>query len=231
MTGNVTLNQALTTAQQTSNSSQQLAQDFDSFLLPLTTQLQNQDPLSPMDSTEFTNQLVQFSQVEQQINQNSKLDQIIALSAANLTGSALSYVGMDVMVSGNAMYFDGERPLQIDYQLRGDAGGGSKLRIENENGILVRTLDAEVFSGTHRAIWDGKNEFGNNVPIGRYKVFVDAIDVDDNPVQNSTAVSATVDGVDTQNGRITLLLEGGVQTPVEGILSVSRPKEAGGSSS
>jgi len=63
-----------TDAQKTTASKASLSQDFDDFLQLLTTQLQNQDPLNPMDSNEFTNQLVQFSQVEQQINSNQKLD-------------------------------------------------------------------------------------------------------------------------------------------------------------
>lgn len=230
MTSNVTLNQALAQSQQTSNSSQQLAQDFDSFLTLLTTQLQNQDPLSPMDSTEFTNQLVQFSQVEQQINQNSKLDQLVTLGAANLTGAAIGYVGMDVKVQGSLMYFNGTDPVEIDYALQGDAPGGANLRIEDENGVLVRTIEAERFSGTHRAIWDGKDEFGNDLPIGRYEVFVDAIDAEDNPVQNSVAISGRVDGVDTRNGEVTLILEGDILTPVGSILSINQPQSGGSSS-
>ena len=74
----------------------QLNQDFDDFLTLLTTQLQNQDPLEPMDSNEFTNQLVQFSQVEQQLATNDLLEDMRALSVLNTTQLGLGFVGMDV---------------------------------------------------------------------------------------------------------------------------------------
>jgi len=83
MVSDVTLTGQAANAQRTANQSVTLAEDFSQFLQLLTTQLQNQDPLSPMDSNEFTNQLVQFSQVEQQINANTKLDDLVALQLNN----------------------------------------------------------------------------------------------------------------------------------------------------
>ncbi len=75
-------------AAKTNQSGLKLADDMQQFLTLLTTQLQNQDPLSPMDSTEFTNQLVQFSQVEQQITSNQKLDSLLALQLASISSVA-----------------------------------------------------------------------------------------------------------------------------------------------
>ncbi|HZZ11369.1 MAG TPA: flagellar hook capping FlgD N-terminal domain-containing protein, partial [Paraburkholderia sp.] len=79
-----------------STASQQLAGNFDTFLTLLTTQLQNQDPLSPMDSTQFTQQLVAFSGVEQQINTNNNLQSLIALNQSQQAASAVSYIGHSV---------------------------------------------------------------------------------------------------------------------------------------
>ena len=79
MASDVTISNALNSQQSTLNSSAQLAEDFDSFLQLLTTQLQNQDPLSPLDTNEFTSQLVQFAGVEQQINVNQKLNSLVSL--------------------------------------------------------------------------------------------------------------------------------------------------------
>ena len=73
-----------------------LASNFDTFLSLLTTQMKNQDPLSPMDSTEFTNQLVQFAQVEQQINSNESLTNLIGLSQQNIVTNSVNYIGKTV---------------------------------------------------------------------------------------------------------------------------------------
>src|SRR6185436_7021719 len=73
-----------------------LAKDLDSFLLLLTSQLKNQDPLSPMDSTEFTNQLTQFAQVEQQININQNLTSLLAATTQNIVSNAVNYIGNTV---------------------------------------------------------------------------------------------------------------------------------------
>ena len=71
-----------------------LANNLDNFLTILTTQLQYQDPLSPMETSEFTNQLVMFTGVEQQVQQNQNLEKLIALQSNNLAISAVTYIGM-----------------------------------------------------------------------------------------------------------------------------------------
>ena len=87
-----------------SAATQQLTGNFDTFLQLLTTQLQNQDPLNPMDSSQFTQQLVSFSQVEQQINTNSNLQNLISLTGANAGAGAVSYLGKDVTITnGNCI--------------------------------------------------------------------------------------------------------------------------------
>src|SRR6202162_6681273 len=81
--------------------SQQLAGNFNTFLTLLTTQLQNQDPLSPLDTNQFTQQLVQFASVEQQINMNTSLSTLISLQQTAQATSALGFLGATVVVSGN----------------------------------------------------------------------------------------------------------------------------------
>ena len=76
-----------------------LATNFQTFLTLLTTQLQNQDPTSPMDSNQFTQQLVMYSQVEQQLSTNDKLDSLIALGSSQSTNLAMSYLGKNVVLS------------------------------------------------------------------------------------------------------------------------------------
>ena len=79
-----------------------IAGDFDTFLKILTTQLQNQNPLDPIDSSQFTDQLVQFSSVEQSIKTNKNLEQLIALSGANAFTGVVSYIGKEVTAEGAA---------------------------------------------------------------------------------------------------------------------------------
>src|SRR5262245_53941482 len=84
-----------------------LADNFDTFLVLLTAQIQNQDPLSPMDSTQFTQQLVQFSQVEQQIRTNEQLEGLVGQYQAASAGAALSYLGKDAIIDADETYLAG----------------------------------------------------------------------------------------------------------------------------
>ncbi|TVQ38780.1 MAG: flagellar hook assembly protein FlgD, partial [Geminicoccaceae bacterium] len=83
------------------NQKQSLAEQFDGFLVLLTTQLKNQDPLSPMDANEFTSQLVQFTGVEQSVNINQKLDRMLALMGADRLGPGTAYLGKEVEAIGD----------------------------------------------------------------------------------------------------------------------------------
>src|SRR5215468_12531093 len=96
---------------------QQLAGNFDTFLTLLTTQLQNQDPLSPMDSNEFTQQLVMFSQVEQQINTNDNLQSLIALNLSQNANSAVNYIGRSVVMTNGegALQSNGDGTSSVDW--------------------------------------------------------------------------------------------------------------------
>ena len=139
MASDVTINNALRAQQNTANSSSQLAEDFDDFLQLLTTQLQNQDPLSPLDTNEFTSQLVQFAGVEQQININSKLNNLVSLGIGNSFSSALNYVGKDVSYLSAEMYYDGAKPVEINYAIEG-VSNKTTINIFSEDGELVLSL-------------------------------------------------------------------------------------------
>jgi flagellar basal-body rod modification protein FlgD len=220
---NVTTTGAAQQAQNTANQRVSLAQDFTQFLTLLTTQLQNQDPLSPMDSTEFTNQLVQFSQVEQQINMNAKMDNLVALQLASISSVALGYVGMDISYIGNEANFDGETPVEINYALA-DAAVTSKINIYDEEGVLVFSSDAPKSSGTNKFIWDGKNNGGATVEPGTYTVKIDALDGREKVIESSTVVSGRVKGIETQNGVIFVLV-GDRAVPLNSIVNAKLPEQ------
>jgi len=200
-----TITTALNQQSKTDSAKAGLNADFSQFLSLLTTQLQNQDPLNPMDSTEFTNQLVAFSGVEQQINSNQKLDSLVALQLGNSMGAALNYVGMDASYVSSEFSFDGSTPNKITYALDGQAVSG-KIGIYNEAGKLVYEAPAEKSAGKHDFTWDGKDSTGKVLPTGTYEFKVNALDVDDKAVGYSTVVTGRVKGVETQDGLTYLII-------------------------
>jgi len=222
MVSDVTLSGISADAQNTGVQQQQLAEDFDQFLTLLTTQLQNQDPLSPMDSTEFTNQIVQFSQVEQAINSNQKLDSLLALQAGSSATSALGYVGLDVSYISAELPFNGSDPIDIRYSLDGNAFQ-SRINIFDEGNNLVFTQEAAIDDGVHDFRWDGRDSVGQQMPQGTYVITVDAFDADENQVPTETVVRGKVKGIESQDG-VVFALVGERAVPIQSILNASTPE-------
>lgn len=225
MVSDVTLSGAINGANNTAQSQVTLAEDFSQFLQLLTTQLQNQDPLSPMDSSEFTNQLVQFSQVEQSINTNSKLDDLVSLNLNNSATAALDYVGLDVTYVSAEIAYDGTNDAELRYSLS-DPATTSRINIFDEGNQLILSIDAEKTAGVHEFTWNGKDSAGNDVPAGTYVFTVDSLDAEDNPVETTTVVKGRVKGIEAQDG-IVYALVGDRAVPTTGILNATEP-EAGG---
>ncbi len=218
--GDVTTNGTAQQAQNTANQRVSLAEDFSQFLTLLTTQLQNQDPLSPMDSTEFTNQLVQFSQVEQQINSNQKLDNLVALQLASISSVALGYVGMDISYISGEMNYDGKTPVDVTYALASEAVT-SKVNVYDESGVLVYSADAPKNTGMNKFTWTGITTNGQPVSSGTYTVKIDAVDKAGKAIENSTVVTGHVDGIETQNG-IVYVLVGERAVPISSIVNANQ---------
>ncbi len=154
--------------------SSQLSADFDTFLLLLTAQLQNQDPLEPTDSTEFTNQLVQYANVEQAIQTNSNLESMIGLNVSNLATNAVSYIGKEVQVDTAAF------PLQdgygkFSYTLPEDGTMATAI-IYDAAGDIVHSFSVDSMAGKHILDWDGKTSSGEQLPDGIYRFDVSAMD-------------------------------------------------------
>lgn len=220
-TNPVTTAGAANNAIKTSTSTVKLAEDFQQFLTLLTTQLQNQDPLSPMDSTEFTNQLVQFAQVEQSINQNQKLDDLVALQLSSISSVALGYVGLDISYLSAEMGYDGETPVDITYALASEAVT-SKVNVYDEEGVLVYSADAPKNTGTNTFTWNGTKTNGDPVEKGTYTVKIDALDKNNKPIENSTVVTGHVRGIETQNG-VVYVLVGDRAVMISNIVNATKP--------
>lgn len=219
MSSDVTINNVLDFAQSTTNSQAQLAEDFDDFLILLTTQLQNQDPLDPTDSTEFTNQLVAFAGVEQQINANQRLEDLVSLNLGSAFSSSLNYVGRNISYVSSEAFFDGTAPIEVDYAISGESVD-TTINIFDEDGTLIFSQPVSDDEQIENFVWDGRDENGVLQPVGTYEIRVDALDGQNNPLQATTVVTGRVNGVETQNGT-TFLLVGERAVSVGNVISVS----------
>jgi len=183
---------------------QQLAGNFDTFLTLLTTQLQNQDPLNPMDSNQFTQQLVEFSQVEQQINTNDNLKTLIGQGSTTTGAYAVSYLGKAVTVTnGNAPLVNSE--ADWTYNL-GTTAAQTTLSVTDANGNVVYTGAGQTASGNHAFKWDGKNTNGVQSPDGTYKLTVTSAAADGSAVTALVASTGVVSEVDMTSGTPQLMI-------------------------
>jgi flagellar basal-body rod modification protein FlgD len=208
-----------TTAAGTSNAaSSQLAGNFDTFLKLLTSQLQNQDPMNPMDSNQFTQQLVEYSQVEQQINTNDNLSSLIALGKNASAGSAVSYLGKAVTVSnGNAPLANGE--ADWNYVMSGTSAS-TQLSVTDSTGKVVYTGTGETDAGNHTFQWDGKDNNGNQLADGTYTLGVNATGADGSSIQTAIATAGYVSEVD-MSGDEPVLMIGPMAVKLSDITSIA----------
>lgn len=205
----------------TQQESQALAQDFDDFLVLLTTQLQNQDPTAPLETEEFTNQLVQFSQVEQQISTNEKLDELIAFQLVDPLSDATDFVGLSVSYEGSEFFFDGDNSSDISYSLN-DSAAETEIIISDEFGQEVFRASGRTSPGSHNFVWDGIDNQGTPVPPGTYQVEIEAVDRQGEDVFSATLVQGIVRGVET-DGLNTFLLVGERAIPQSQVLRLEQP--------
>lgn len=183
-----------------------LNQNFDQFLLLLTTQLKNQDPLSPMDSAEFTNQLVSFSSVEQQIKTNENLAKMVASANINQTTLGLGYIGLKVNMEGDTFKFSGNEAINTSYKVPEEASL-VKISVLDSQGNLVYSQDGEIRKGTHNFIWNGIDQSGQPVAPGTYELRVGAIDREQKALTVTTTVPGRVEGIQTaDDGEVMLII-------------------------
>lgn len=201
-----------------------LAKNFDTFLTLLTTQLKNQDPTSPMDSKEFTNQLVMFSQVEQSINQNKNLEKLLAMFASQQSSNNLSYIGKIVDVDDNQVELQQDGSAFWSYEL--PAGATSvKYNILDSAGKVVRTVTSNAPAGGFpkgriELAWDGKDGQSVAQPAGKYKLEVVAKDGGGKTIEGSKVYArGYVSSLDTVDGQQYLVIGGNKYLP-EKVVSV-----------
>lgn len=207
------------------NAATTLSESFDTFLTLLTTQLRYQDPLEPMDSAEFTNQLVQFSQVEQSISTNTNLEKLLGYQGANQAVAAIGYIGTTVEALGNGLpLVDGSATMNYVLAEKAET---AKVLIHDAAGNLVRSIESAPSLGKHTVTWDGKDDDGNTMPDGAYTVVVAARDAENNIVEVATSITARVTGTqNNENG--TQLIFGSVPVDLDKVILVLGQNANGG---
>jgi flagellar basal-body rod modification protein FlgD len=171
----------------------EIASNFTTFLQLLTTQLKNQDPLSPMDTNQFTQQLVEFASVEQQMKSNESLSTLVSLEQSAQTTSALALVGAMVVVNGStAQLANG----QANWTLNAAKPATATISIADSTGRTAYTGTFAVNSGTQNFVWDGRGNDRTLWPNGTYTLTATATDASGQTSAISTQVQAKVDSVD-----------------------------------
>ena len=196
-----------------------LKDDLNKFLNLLVTQLKHQDPLDPMDATEFTSQLVQFASVEQQIHQNANLEKLIALQQGSQISSLVNYIGMNVEATGQRMPLE-NGSARFTYTLPSNVGK-STLNIVNSKGVSIYAADTELAAGKHGFAWDGRDKNGVLQPDGDYTVVVMPQDREGKILPVEQTVFGRVTGATAEGGKVSLFMGQNILVPMDQIKSVT----------
>jgi flagellar basal-body rod modification protein FlgD len=202
----------------TSNSAARIADNFDQFLQLLTTQLKNQSPLDPLDTNQFTQQLVQFASVEQQIKTNDNLNSLLtANKTANLT-NALGFVGAKVTADGTTTALQNGSAA---WQINAPKTGSATITIKDKSGNEVYSANKVLTAGDQTFTWDGRTTGGTTAPSGQYTIVVAAKDAAGQVMSIKSEITGTVDNVDV-TGDTPVLKIGDISVPMTAVKSIRR---------
>jgi len=193
---------------------------FDTFLKLLVTQLKNQDPLNPLEGTEFTGQIAQFSSLEQQINTNTYLKDLVEQRDYAQQTVAAGYIGKEILGAGDEFTKGADGEVSFGYSLEKTAANVEISIVNTETGKVVETINADPTAGSHMLSWDGKDDDGNAQPAGTYRVLVKAQDKDGNVVASSALTYGTVTSALNDQGSASVLLADGRQIALSDVLAV-----------
>jgi len=193
--------------------------DFNMFLKMLTTQMQNQDPLDPMDTSQYTQQLVQFSQVEQSIQQTSTLKDILSSLTTQDMAQTSNFIGREAQFASSTAGLMGDAAATWGYNATIPVSSITAT-ITNASGSVVDTRTIEANGASGRFSWDGKLTDGRQAPDGAYTVAFAGTDASGGSVAMTANSIGTVKEVVTANGTVSLGVNG-VQLPASALVRVS----------
>ena len=198
----------------------------DDFLNLLVTQLQHQDPLNPMDSTDFTAQLAQFSSLEQLSNMSGQLKELAASQTVFANSQAVSYIGHSVLSNGNTFAFDGQEPAALTVDLQ-DPAQNVFLSVYDVTGAFVEAFETGAMAaGRQTTLWNGQDNNGNLLPGGDYRFEAVAVNARGEEIKVNPLSRGRVDGVAFRGGAAVLML-GSREVPLGDVIEVIRPADSG----
>jgi len=214
-----TTSTATTTQAAGTAASQQIAGNFNTFLQLLTTQLQNQDPLDPMDSNSFTQELVEFASVQQQVDMNTNMQTLISLQQATTDVAALQLVGSTVTVSGSSAVLT-SATSPATWTLNSPSAATANITITNSSGQTAYSGTTSLNAGAQTYTWNGQGNNGITWPAGTYTLSVSATGASGQSVSVSTQTQGVVTAVNTSANPPTVTI-GGQSVPMSQIQSVN----------
>ena len=202
----------------TKASAQEIAGNFQQFLTLLTTQLKNQNPLDPMDTNQFTQQLVQFAGVEQQLKTNDRLESILTNAKASAVSQASGLIGQTVTADGKTATLADSKATWTLTPAR--AAKQAVVTISDAKGNIVATKTTALTAGAQSFAWDGRGFSGFTQGDGLYAIKVDALDATGASVAVDLQVSGKVDSVDLA-GEEPILVIGTSRVPLSSVKGLS----------
>ena len=195
-----------------------ISSDFETFLQMLTVQMQNQDPLNPIDSTDYAVQLATFSSVEQQVLTNDLLENLSAQTAATNMASLAQWVGMDAK-AGNVAQYSGQT-VKIDAT---SVSGADRLilNVTSASGQHITRQDIPLRGGD--LTWDGRNNDGSLVEHGAYSMTIEAYSNGDLISTAPAEVFNTIKEVRLENGQTELVIGDNLSVASTEVTSLRRP--------
>src|SRR5918998_1529669 len=173
ITSAVTAAQGASTTAKKASDRAMIAENFDAFLLLLTTQLKNQSPLDPMDTNQFTQQLVQFASVEQQLKSNDTLNALLTSARGSAVSTAASFVGMQVSANGDTSKLSGGK---AEWNINAARAAQANIIIMDDKGNVVATTTQPLSAGAQKFVWNGKTSTNTQALEGNYRISVSARD-------------------------------------------------------
>src|SRR5215470_1780851 len=212
-------NGSSSTASATGIDKNTIAGNFQTFLTLLTTQLKNQNPLDPLDTNQFTQQLVQFAQVEQQLKQNEQLATLVSIEKTAQSTTALAFVGQNVTVDGQTAAL---KNSAATWSFQVPKPINATVTIKSSTGQTVYSGSFAMDTGQQTFNWDGRDNAGTRWPDGNYTLSITGKDASGQTVSVPTEVEGLVDSVDL-NKSPPVLSMGGQDYTIDKIKRVVRP--------
>lgn len=197
-----------------------IAGNFDSFLLLLTTQLKNQSPLDPLDTNQFTQQLVQFASVEQQLKSNETLGALLTSAKSSTASNSAGFIGMQVTADGTTTRLSAGK-AEWNINPARDAPQAT-ITIRDKTGSVVATQTRALTSGAQSFAWNGRTSTGTLATDGDYTITVTARDAAGQDVPVKTEIAGKVDSVDL-SGEAPVLAIGSARVPLANVKSIRSP--------